>query len=185
MEYFIGIVPPDEYRERVERFQNRWIVRSGVEPHITLKAQGGLTEDLAWLGRVREVCQRFKPFRVSFDGPAYFGETILYLGVQSQELVELHRKIVQAVSPPSESIRRYFELDDFVPHMTLGKEAYGGGISSGVTKEGLGEMEREVRESLSPYPIFEVSFIRVYIFNDKFVRYERYEDIALGDSFIL
>ena len=182
MEYFIGIVPPDAYRERIEQFQSRWIAKSGVEPHITLKAQGGLTEDLAWLGRVREVCQRFKSFRVSMIGSAYFGETVLYLGVQSEELVELHRQIVQAVSPSSESIRRYFELDDFVPHLTLGKESYGGGISSGVTKEGLREMEQEVRESLSPYPAFEVSFIRVYAFNDKFVRYEGFEDIALGDS---
>ncbi|WP_231589490.1 2'-5' RNA ligase family protein [Bacillus sp. FJAT-27916] len=33
---------------------------------------------------VRKVCQRFKPFHVSLDGPAYFGETVLYLGVQSE-----------------------------------------------------------------------------------------------------
>ncbi|MHC8521039.1 hypothetical protein ACPJHQ_06580 [Rossellomorea sp. H39__3] len=39
-EYFIGIVPPEEYLERVQQFQNRWMGNVGVEPHITLKAQG-------------------------------------------------------------------------------------------------------------------------------------------------
>ncbi|WP_371932625.1 hypothetical protein [Bacillus carboniphilus] len=42
VEYFIGIVPPEEYLERVELFQNKWIKQSDVEPHITLKAQGGI-----------------------------------------------------------------------------------------------------------------------------------------------
>ncbi|WP_231589491.1 hypothetical protein [Bacillus sp. FJAT-27916] len=34
-------------------------------------------------------------------------------------------------------ISRFIELDDFVPHLTLGKESYGGGISSGVTERRL------------------------------------------------
>ena len=77
-------------------------------------------------------------------------------------------------------IKQYFELDDFVPHLTIGKERYSGDISSGVRKESLREMEQDVRESLSPYPAFDVRFIRVYVLNDRSTRYERYEDIALG-----
>jgi hypothetical protein len=45
VEYFIGIVPPEEYMKRIECFQRRWMNYLGVEPHITLKAQGGLTSD--------------------------------------------------------------------------------------------------------------------------------------------
>lgn len=44
-EYFIGIVPPKEYLKRIELFQTKWMNHLGVEPHITLKAQGGLTPD--------------------------------------------------------------------------------------------------------------------------------------------
>ena len=36
MDYFIGIVPPDRYKERIEQFQSRRMEKSGVEPHITL-----------------------------------------------------------------------------------------------------------------------------------------------------
>ena len=41
--YFIGIAPPAEYLERVEHFQRKWMNFLFVEPHVTLKAQGGLT----------------------------------------------------------------------------------------------------------------------------------------------
>lgn len=179
MDYFIGIVPPDRYKGRIEQLQSRWVDKSGVEPHITLKAQGGLTHDLAWLERVREVCKRVKPFRVVMGDPAYFGESILYLSAQSVELMELHRRIVQAVSPSPELIKRYFELDDFFPHMTLGQERYGNEISSGMSKHDLREMERLAKISLTPYPAFEVTFIRVYVLNLMISRYEIHEEIEL------
>lgn len=52
MQYFIGIVPPDEYLERIVSFQKRWSsngLPDVVEPHVTVKAQSGLTLDMAWL----------------------------------------------------------------------------------------------------------------------------------------
>jgi 2'-5' RNA ligase len=54
-EYFIGIVPPKEYLDRIEQFQRKWIKHLGVEPHITLKAQGGLTLDKTWINKVKKV----------------------------------------------------------------------------------------------------------------------------------
>ena len=56
--------------------------KSGVEPHITVNAQGGLSHDLAWLERVREVCKRVKPCRVAM-GTGILGELILYVSAQS------------------------------------------------------------------------------------------------------
>jgi hypothetical protein len=35
---------------------------------------------------------------------------------------------VQEISPSEDLIKQYFELDDFVPHLTLGKEQDGGNI---------------------------------------------------------
>ena len=72
--YFIGIVPPNDYLVRIEEFQSRWIKQSGVEPHITLKAQGGLTPDKKWIDQIKKVCKDFKPFQLSLGAPKYFGE---------------------------------------------------------------------------------------------------------------
>ncbi|WP_342578197.1 2'-5' RNA ligase family protein [Psychrobacillus sp. FSL K6-2843] len=181
VEYFIGIVPPEEYLERIEHFQRRWIKQLGVEPHITLKAQGGLTADKKWIDKVQKTCKDFKSFQVSLDKPKYFGDNILYLSVRSNSLHELHQKIVKEVSPSEVSIKQYFELDDFVPHLTLGKAQYGGNVSTGLSKKELKEMERLADIELTPYPQFEVNFIRVYELNNGKQRYERHLDISLSN----
>lgn len=177
--YFIGIVPPEDYLERIQLFQSRWINFSGVEPHITLKAQGGLTRDQKWLDPIKEACKGIQPFQITLGGPDYFGGTILYLSVESEQLFHVHRKIVEAVDPSEADINHYFELDAYVPHLTLGKETYGGNISTGLTKEQLHEMERDAEEELSPFPSFEASFLRIYQLNGK--RYEPIMDIPFGN----
>lgn len=180
-EYFIGIVPPKEYLEQIEYFQKRWIKHLGVEPHITLKAQGGLTPDKKWIDKVQKVCENFRPFKVSLNKTMYFGDNILYLSVNSNELYNLHQKIVEEIAPSVELIKQYFELDNFVPHVTLGKEQYVGSISTGLSKQELKEMERIAEVELAPYPTFEVNFIRVYQLNNEKRRYERYVDIPLSN----
>ncbi|MGD6831229.1 2'-5' RNA ligase family protein [Sutcliffiella halmapala] len=181
LKYFIGIVPPEECLKQIEQFQKRWVHHLGVEPHITLKAQGGLTSDKKWIDKVQKVCENFQPFKVSLDKPRYFGDNILYLSVNSNELVNLHYKIVQVISPSNDLIKQYFELDNFVPHLTLGKEQYGGNISSGLTKQALKEMEKIAEKELMPYPNFDVNFIRIYEFNVEKKRYEKYLDVSLGN----
>lgn len=181
VEYFIGIVPPKEYLERIVHFQSNWIKQSGVEPHITLKAQGGLTPDKKWIEKVQKVCDTFKPFQVSLDKPKFFGENILYLSVNSSYLHKLHLEIVQEISPSEDLIKQYFELEAFVPHLTLGKEQYGGNISAGLSKKELIEMEKLAIKELTPYPDFEVNFIRVYELNIEKQRYEKYLDISLSN----
>jgi 2'-5' RNA ligase len=61
MNYFLGIVPPDEYKEQVADFQNRWPgnrIGEVAEPHITVKAQGGLHRDLVWIDQIKNACSR-------------------------------------------------------------------------------------------------------------------------------
>jgi 2'-5' RNA ligase len=180
VEYFIGIVPPEEYLEQIEHFQSKWINQLGVEPHITLKAQGGLTPDKKWIDKVQKVCENFKPFQMSLDKLNYFGDNILYLSVNSNNLHKLHQKIVHEISPSEDLIIQYFELDAFVPHLTLGKEQYGGNIPTGLSKKELKEMERLAERELTPYPDFEVNFIRVYELNIEKQIYEKYLDISLS-----
>lgn len=77
MQYFIGIVPPQEYMEKIIHFQKNWKsngVVNVVEPHITLKAQGGLTTDLRWLNDLEKLCRGFLPFRITLTEPKFFGD---------------------------------------------------------------------------------------------------------------
>jgi len=176
MQYFIGIVPPDADKERIDRFRNRWAsnrIGEVVEPHITVKAQGGLTEDLAWLDRVREVCSSFRRFQLSLAEPETFGDAVVFLSVRSDEIYELHRRLVEAVSPSPELIKRYFEGEYYHPHLTLGQTHFG------MSGPEILEMKREARSALAPWPVFPVSFVRVYreIEPDK---YAPFEDIRLA-----
>ncbi|WP_371932718.1 2'-5' RNA ligase family protein [Bacillus carboniphilus] len=79
---------------------------------------------------------------MSLNKPKYFGDNILYLSVNSNNLPKLHQEIVQEISPSEDLIKQYFELDAFIPHLTLGIEQYGGNISTGLSKKELKEMER-------------------------------------------
>ena len=172
-EYFIGIVPPKEYLDRIEQLQRKWMKHLGVEPHITLKAQGGLTLDKKWIDKVKKVCENFESFQMSLDKPMYFGDFILYLSVNSNNLLDLHQKIVQEISPSDDQIKKYFELDDFVPHLTLGK------VQHGLSIQELRDMEKLAEKELTPYPNFEVNFIRIYELSIEKQRYDKYLDIPL------
>jgi 2'-5' RNA ligase len=70
MQYFIGIVPPEDYKNKLITFQKQWSNNSlvdVVEPHITLKAQGGLTLDKNWINDVKAVCDRCSSFEVTLQ----------------------------------------------------------------------------------------------------------------------
>ncbi|MGA4722163.1 2'-5' RNA ligase family protein [Fictibacillus nanhaiensis] len=170
-EYFIGIVPPKEYLKRIEQFQGKWFDRLGVEPHITIKAQGGLTSDKNWIEKVQNVCKDFSSFQLTLSEPQYLGENILYLSVQSDEIHHLHQTLVQSIAPSDDLIKQYFELDDFVPHLTLGH------LPSQLE---LKHMETCAKTELIPYPAFDVTFIRIYQTNYEKQIYEKYLDIHLA-----
>ncbi|ACQ71566.1 2'-5' RNA ligase family protein [Exiguobacterium sp. AT1b] len=181
VEYFIGIIIPKDYLIRIEKFQNKWIKQLGVEPHITLKAQGGLTSDERWIEKVRTVCKHFKPFQVSLGKPKYFGDNILYLSVKSNDLVNLHQEMLQKLAPPKHIITQYFEGDEYVPHLTLGTEYVSRDFTEGLSKVDLKEMEKLANEILVPFPNFEVNSIRIYKLNIEKNIYEKHLDISLSD----
>jgi 2'-5' RNA ligase len=175
MQYFIGIVPPSDYKEKIINFQKNWEsngVINVVEPHITLKAQGGLTPDKRWLDDLETLCRDFPSFRITLTEPKFFGDYVVYLSMQSQELIQLHNKIVKLINPSDDLIKKYFELEDFVPHLTLGTTYFG------MTSNELNEMEIEAQRLLMPYPTFDVNQIRVYQEIEPF-KYITYKDIAL------
>lgn len=176
MQYFIGIITPTEYQQRIVKFQKRWTnnpLPGVVEPHVTLKAQGGLTEDLSWVDNVKDICSRYPSFKLSISEPRFFGKDILYLSVESPELLDLHKQLVDAVSPSRELIKQYFESDDFTGHLTLGKTHHG------LTELELQEMKIEAEKSLIPFPTFDVKFVRIY--REVHNKYEPFQDIQLAE----
>ncbi|MBN9654055.1 2'-5' RNA ligase family protein [Halobacillus sp. GSS1] len=176
MHHFIGLVPPEDFKEKVILFQKEWagtMITKVVEPHITLKAQGGLSSDRKWLDQVRETCLGTNPFRVELGAPAFFGEDVLYLSVHSAELYGLHKKIVQIAAPSKHQIDAYFELDHFVPHLTLAK------TSHGLSKQELVDMAATAEREFHPFPSFEVDQVRVYE-ESRSHTYTKLEDMVLG-----
>ncbi|MGM1046200.1 MAG: 2'-5' RNA ligase family protein [Bacillota bacterium] len=176
LQFFIGIVPPHEYKEQIIQFQNRWSnnhISDVVEPHITVKAQSGLSPNLEWMGKIKESCSTFSRFQLSLSEPASFGITVVYISVQSKEIVELHRRLVEVISPSLELIERYFELGNYTPHLTLGQTHWG------MKEEELAEMNTIARNDLAPFPTWTVTHLRVYkeIKPDKYVPFE---DIPLA-----
>lgn len=176
MQYFIGIVPPEELKSKITNFQKKYNFQgmtAAVEPHLTLKAQGGLTEDKTWIDGVRKICANFSSFELTVGDPHIFGRDILYLSAQSPELVELHNVLVRTISPTQEFIKKYFELEDFTPHITLAK------TFNGITQGELKTMKRLAEEELQSYPVFRVTFIRIYEETDGGT-YKPYLDINLN-----
>ncbi|MGM0880739.1 MAG: 2'-5' RNA ligase family protein [Bacillota bacterium] len=172
MQFFIGIAPYEEYKKKIVAFQEQWGT-NGTEPHITVKAQSGLVSEMSWLEVVTNVCKNVKPFYVTLGEPKFFGEFVLYLSVDSEGIVDLHRNLVKAVDPSPELIKRYFELEDYVPHLTLGQTAHG------LKYEVLIEMYSKTKEKLSPYPKYLVDFVRVYKQEQPGEYYKKYLDIPL------
>lgn len=176
MQFFIGIVPSEEYKWKITKFQQQWKNNSltdVVEPHITIKTQGGLTIEKEWLTEVKKVCEETKPFKLSLKKPAFFGEIVLFLCVESKEIYDFHRKIVSAISPEKDLIKKYMELDDYEPHLTLGQTHWG------LSKEELKDMGKLAEEELSPFPSIDVDLLRVYQEIEP-NKYRKYLDIHLN-----
>ncbi|RHW43368.1 2'-5' RNA ligase family protein [Neobacillus notoginsengisoli] len=178
MKFFIGIVPPKEYKRKIVEFQTRWknnLLSDLVEPHITIKSQGGLTSNKNWLRDVEKLCEDTAPFQLKINTPAFFDDTVLFLRVEARGINELHRKIVNAVNPEKDLIKKYRELDDYIPHLTLGQTHYG------LSSEELKDMAILAEEELSPYPVFDVNFLRGYqeIESNK---YKKFMDINLKEK---
>ncbi|WP_088068709.1 2'-5' RNA ligase family protein [Gottfriedia luciferensis] len=175
MEYFIGVVPPTHIIKSLLNFQRQWTnnqLIEVVEPHITIKAQGGLTSDNKWLKEVERVCASLLPFEINLRCPKFFGEDVLFLSVESTELNNLHKMLVEAVSPSKELIKTYFELNDYTPHLTIGQTNFG------LTKIELKEMGKKAKEELTNFPTFSVDFVRVYQKSNT-GKYLKYLDIPL------
>jgi 2'-5' RNA ligase len=161
MKFFIGIVPPIVTKERIYEFQKSFPsnkVPDINEPHITLKAHGGFSEDKSWLAPLMALVGNYPKFQITLEGVDQFDEQVLFLKPAfSPELMELHNKIISIVNPAGVAREEFFEGPNYNPHLTLGETTWGG-----LTQEDFNEMKRRAEFELYNIPAFYVSSVRVY-----------------------
>ena len=177
VEYFIAITPPKEYGELITQFQRRWpnnALPDFVEPHITVKSQDGLNKDEYWIDSIKTICSNFAMFNLSLKGVKSFGKSVVYLGVESDRIHVLHRKIVEVISPNPEDSRKYHELDLYEPHLTLGSKEFG------MSKVELSEMKKLANNCLHDFQSFIVNSIKIYKLYE--TKYQKIQEIDLKQT---
>jgi 2'-5' RNA ligase len=161
MKFFLGLVPPLVTKERIIKFQESFPsnkVPYFYEPHITLKAPSGLTEDKAWLPKVLVLVGNHQRFSINLSSIDGFDDNVLFLKPKSSEgLMSLHQKLIELLNPTEEENRKFYEGPMYHPHLTLGEVTWGG-----MTREELREMRKRSGFELFNIPPFEPSFVRVY-----------------------
>ena len=178
MKFFAAIVPPVQFSMMVSDFQKRYPENRQpgiVEPHITVKTPDGLTDDLSWLVPLREECRKVQPFEVSILQPETFDTSVLYLGIESGKITDLHRSLVECVKPTPAEIRENFELERYEPHLTLA-------ISDDLmTPDLLEKIKKEAESEFTGVFRFNAMFARIFRENPD-GSYIQYEDIPFGTA---
>ena len=177
MKFFIGIVPPLTTKERIFEFQKSFPsnkVPYFHEPHITLKAPTGLTEDKMWLAKLIVLIGNYKRFQITLDGFDNFDDRAFFLKLAfSQELMDLHMKLVDLLSPDF-VVNQFYEGPLYHPHLTLGETTWGC-----MNKEDLYLMRKRAEFELYKIPPFQVDFVRVFQKDKDGEPYRKFVDIPL------
>jgi 2'-5' RNA ligase len=171
MQYFIGVIPPKEIQDRIINFQQRFFNKKVVEPHITIKAQSGLTEDKVWLEKVENYLKQQPSFKIELKGLLQFGDDILFFRVLSDGIEKIHKDLVDIVNPSKELREKYFENQKYKPHLTLAETRWG------ISKNELVSIKLKAEQELNNLPSFNVDFARVYVKSEPNAQYEKLMDI--------
>jgi 2'-5' RNA ligase len=161
MKFFLGIVPPPATKDRIASFQKSFPsnkVPYFNEPHITLKAPSGLTEDKSWLAKVMTIIGNQQRFSIKLNGLDQFEDRVLFLNPEfTQPLVDLHMKLVALLNSDPEEQQKFFEGSLYHPHLTLGETTWGG-----MSRDELEDMKKKAEFEFYTIPAFQVDFVRVY-----------------------
>lgn len=178
MKFFIGIIPPLATKERIFEFQKSFPsnkVPYFYEPHITLKAPSGLEDDKAWLAKIITLVGNYPRFPLTLEGIDGFSNKVLFLRLApSQELMDLHMKLVSLLSPDTEINNKFYEGTVYHPHLTLGDTTWGG-----MNQEELDVMRKRAEFELHDIPPFQVDFVRVFQKKNDGELYQKLLDIPL------
>ncbi len=116
--YFVGIRPPRAHSLLIAHAM-RLLGDPWPVPHITLKSPNGLTPDLDWLRRIRELAAQTPRFDVAIGSPRTFDDRVLYLAVEGAALESLHNYIAKIFSRVEVHEGGSSRARSFTPHLTL------------------------------------------------------------------
>ena len=114
MKYFIGAPIPENYKNKIEmlRAEFRFLT---TEPHITIVPPPALPDDDSFIKDVLEVCKKTEAFKIKLGHLEQFGNRVLYVSVNSPELIKLYENIF-------DSLKLEKENRGYTPHLTVVKQ---------------------------------------------------------------
>ena len=160
MSFFIGILPPLSVTNEIDIFRKKWNYTGNSIPHIKVKAQSGLTDSERWIPKIKAICHTFPAFDLKLGPPAAFGSNILFTSVLSKEVITLHLLLVDAIKPTYDEQKSYFEVTDYIPHLTLAEK------SDSLNESEFVEMKRDAFDSLMNFDPFTVQSIHLFSLNN-------------------
>jgi 2'-5' RNA ligase len=170
MQYFLGIVPPEEIYNPVIKLQ-RQFGDNRTEPHITVKGPGGIPEDNKWIDQVKKILYNRNQLRIEIAGAEFFGNDVLYLKVNSNDLISLHIDLIDFFKPGELLLKNFYEGKFYQPHLTVAQ------ASTGYSNKDLLIMKNIIDETFEEKYFFTADFLRVYLSDEYEMKSEKLEDI--------
>ncbi len=147
MKYFISLQIPNNYKNRIEMLRAEFNFFT-TEPHITLVPPPDMPDDEFFIKEMIEICKTTQPFIVKLEQLGHFRNKVLYIGVNSSKLINLHEQIYERLNLNKE-IRKY------VPHLTIVKHRPGRPIN-------IDSIKKRAEKIIIPAPSFNVNSLLIY-----------------------
>lgn len=165
MKYFIGAPIPENYKNKIEmlRAEFRFLT---TEPHITIVPPPALPDDDLFIKSVVEVCKKTKAFKIKLEQLEQFGSRVLYVSVNSPELIRLYEDIF-------ETLKLEKENRGYTPHLTVVKQRPKRPID-------IDSVKKRAEIKLIPSPEYTLNSIVVYHQPKERFIYVPYIKIPLG-----
>ncbi|MEK3889860.1 2'-5' RNA ligase family protein [Bacillus sp. FSL K6-3431] len=116
----------------------------------------------------------YKAFDILVDGVDRIGDSVLFYKVSSERILDLHKRLVEAVSPTDAEIKSGFELDHYIPHLTIMKH------KKGYKDLPLNQIALESSKILNDQYLFKAHSVRFYGRHNEGKNYERIIDMPLS-----
>lgn len=114
MKYFIGASIPENFKNKIEMVRAKFRFLT-TEPHITIVPPPALPDEDIFVKNVIEICKNAQPFEVKLNNLGQFGNRVLFVGVESQGLIDLYNNIYVELSLEKEK-------RGYTPHLTIVKQ---------------------------------------------------------------
>ena len=165
MKYFIGAPIQKNYKNKIEMLRAEFRFFT-TEPHITLVPPPALPDEDDFIENTVEICKKTEPFNIKLSGLGQFGSRVLYVSVNSPDLLNLHKQIY-------ESLNLQHEKREFTPHLTIVKQRPKREID-------IDKIRKRAEIKLIPSPSYTLKSIIVYHQPKEHSIYVPYMEIPLG-----